>query len=74
MNDELLALFSADRAERVEQPRVGTPEYTAMRERDKQRRRRATEIMSILAAPEPADRYHAAQLFQHGDEPEEGRR
>jgi hypothetical protein len=35
MNDELLALYTADREERIDQPRMGTPEYTAMRERDK---------------------------------------
>jgi hypothetical protein len=35
MNDELLALYTADRAERVDQPRMGTSEYTAMRERDR---------------------------------------
>lgn len=33
MNDELLALYTADREERVDQPRMGTPEYTAMRAR-----------------------------------------
>jgi len=37
MNDELLALSTADREERIDQPRIGTPEYTAMRERDQQR-------------------------------------
>jgi hypothetical protein len=37
MNDELLALYTADREERVDQPRMGTPEYTGLRERDTQR-------------------------------------
>jgi hypothetical protein len=71
MNDELLALYTADREERVDQPRMGTPEYTAMRERDQQRRLRAAAILSSLTAPEAADLYHAALLFQHGDEPED---
>jgi hypothetical protein len=44
MNDELRALYTADRAERVDQPRMGTPEYIAMRERDRQRRLRAAAI------------------------------
>jgi signal transduction histidine kinase len=35
-SDELLALYNADRQERVDQPRMGTPEHTAMRERDRQ--------------------------------------
>jgi hypothetical protein len=71
MNDELLALHNADREERVDQPRMGTSEYTAMREPDKQRRVRAAAIVSALAAPEAADLYHAALLFQPGDEPED---
>lgn len=71
MNDELLALYTADREERVDQPRMGTPEYTAMREHDKQRRLRAAAIPATLKAPEAADLYHAALLFQHGDETED---
>lgn len=67
MNQELLALYTADRQERIDQPRMGTPEYTAMRERDHQRRIRAAAILSTLAAPAAADLYHAALLFQHGD-------
>jgi hypothetical protein len=50
---------------------MGTPEYTAMRERDTQRRLRAAAILSALTTPEAAYLYHAAQFFQHGDEPED---
>ena len=71
MNVELLALYNTDREERVDQPYMGTPEYTAMRERDKERRLRAAAILSTLPAPEAADLYHAALLFQHGDEAED---
>jgi hypothetical protein len=67
MNDELLALYTADHAERIDQPRMGTPEYTAMRERDQQRRLHAAAILVMLPVPEAADLYHAALLFQHGD-------
>src|SRR4029450_8681176 len=74
MNDELLALYTADREERVDQPRMGTPEYTAMRERDRQRRLRAGAILSTLTSPAPADLYHAALLFQHGDKAEDAGR
>ncbi len=42
-----------------------------MRERDQQRRLRAAAIVSVLESPEAADLYHAALLFQHGDEPED---
>jgi hypothetical protein len=71
MNEEILALYNADREERIDQRRMGTPEYTAMRERDTQRRLRAAAILATLTTPEAADLYHAAQLFQHGDEPED---
>ena len=71
MNDELLALYNTDREERVDQPCMGTPEYTAMRERDKKRRLRAAAILATLPAQEAADLYHAALLFQHGDEAED---
>jgi hypothetical protein len=67
MNDELRDLCTADREERVDQPRMGTPEYTAMRERDQQRRLRAAAILALLPVPEAVDLYHAALLFQHGD-------
>jgi hypothetical protein len=38
-----------------------------MRERDRQWRLRAGEILAPLAVPAPADLYHAALLFQHSD-------
>jgi hypothetical protein len=71
LNEALLALYTADREERIDQPRMGTPEYTAMRARDRQRRLRAAAILSTLEAPEATDLYHAALLFQHGDESED---
>ena len=67
MNDELFALYTADREERVDQPRMGTAEYTAMRERDRQRRLRAAAMLSTLPVADAAGLYHAALLFQHGD-------
>jgi hypothetical protein len=71
MNDELLALYTADRQERIDQPRIGISEYRAMRERDRQRRLRAAAILETLASPAAADLYHAALLFQHGDAAED---
>lgn len=71
MNDELLALYTADREERIDQPRLGTPEYAAMRERDQQRRLRAAELLAATDTLSATDLYHAALLFQHGDEPQE---
>ena len=69
MNTELDSLFQADCQERVEQPRNGTQEYQAMRERDRQRRLRAAAIVAEGGATTAEDCYHAALLFQHGDTP-----
>jgi hypothetical protein len=43
MNDELLALYTADREERIDQPQIGTLEYTAMRKEGQQRYLRTCE-------------------------------
>ena len=69
MNAELHALFQADREERIDQPRNGTPEYKAMRTRDHQRRVRAVAIIAEGGVTTADDHYHAALLFQHGDTP-----
>jgi hypothetical protein len=71
MNAELLALFQADRKERIDQPRHGTPAYNAMRTRDHQRRQRAAAIIAEGGATTADDFYHAALLFQHGDTPDD---
>lgn len=71
MNEGLHALFQADRAERADQPRAGTPEYAAMRERDARRRQRAAAIVAAGGATTAGDYYHAAALFQHGDTPDD---
>jgi hypothetical protein len=34
MNDELKSLYDADKQERIDQPKVNTAEYKAMRARD----------------------------------------
>lgn len=70
-NSELLGLYQADRQERVSHPRHGTPEYRAMRERDRQRRERAAELVREAVLVTGEDFYHAAWLFQHGDTPED---
>ncbi len=71
MNTELHAIFQADREERIDQPRNGTPEFRAMRERDHQRRVRAAAIIAQGGAMAADDYYHAALLFQHGDMPDD---
>jgi hypothetical protein len=71
MNAELQALFQAHRQERIDQPRLGTPQYTAMRQHDHQRRIRTATIIAEGGATTADDFYHAALLFQHGDTPED---
>ena len=58
MNNELLSLYEADKQERLNQPKVNTPEYNAMRGRDLERRERVVKIFAanelLIMAPPPA--------------------
>jgi hypothetical protein len=68
---ELAALFAADHAEHGAVPPVGTPEYVALRARDRERRTRALAVLDRLraaAAPAPEALYHTAWLLNHGDD------
>ena len=67
MNDELTALFNEDKQERINQPKVNTPAYQAMRARDLQRRERVMAIAATNGLQTAEDYYHAAQLMNHGD-------
>jgi TPR repeat protein len=70
-------LYAADRREHADVPPVGTPEYLALRERDRRRRERAADLLDSLEASgdtSAEDLYHAAWLFNHGDQPAEARR
>jgi hypothetical protein len=71
MHPELAAMFEADRREHANPRMAGTPEYSAMRKRDAERRRRAREILRDDAPEDPLDSYHAAWLFNHGDSPDD---
>lgn len=42
-----------------------------MRERDRQRRARAEDLIESHALTAPEDYFHAARLFQHGDTAED---
>jgi hypothetical protein len=71
MNEELKQLYEADRQEHAHVPPNNTPEYKALRERDRQRRQRAAELIAAGQLGTVEDYYHAARLFQHGDTPED---
>jgi hypothetical protein len=71
MNDELISLYNADRQERVDQPKVNTLAYRAMRARDLQRRQRVMKIVAANELDSAEDYYHAASIMNHGDTAED---
>src|ERR1044071_5325175 len=71
MNIDLLVLYEAERRERVNQPKVNTPEYQAMRARDLERREKVLQMIVNRNLHTAEDYYHAAQIMNHGDTPEE---
>ena len=71
MNDELKQMYDADVWEHRQGYRAGTPDYVAMRERDRQRRLRADELVAAQVLCDAEDYYHAARLFQHGETPDD---
>lgn len=74
-SDELASVFAEDRSQHASVPPVGTPEYGALRARDTERRARADRILAELEGGASAeDLFHAAWLFNHGDDPAEARR
>ncbi|MEL6770327.1 MAG: hypothetical protein AAFP18_04605 [Bacteroidota bacterium] len=71
MNPELRALYEADYRDHGQGLQHGTPEYDAMRARDRDRRQRAAEIVAEESSLVAEDYYHAAWLFNHGDTPDD---
>jgi hypothetical protein len=70
MNDELHQLYAADVWEHRQGYMMGTSASAAMRERDRERCRRADELIAVRALQDADDYYHAARLFQHGETPD----
>src|ERR1051325_8065615 len=71
MNEELVTLYEDDRQERVNQPKVKTPAYHAMRARDLQRRQRVMEIAAANGLYAAEDYFDASSIMNHGDTPED---
>lgn len=69
MNEELLALYKADRYEHANQAKLNTPEYKAMRARDLERRQRVLEMAAANELQSAEDYFHAAWIMNHGDTP-----
>ncbi|TKC99014.1 hypothetical protein [Polyangium fumosum] len=73
----LAALHAEDTREHASVPPVDTPDYRALRERDRARRAQAESSLSLLqerGGASAEDLFHAAWLFNHGDHPAEARR
>jgi hypothetical protein len=72
----LAALYADDQREHAAVPAVGTGEYRALRERDRVRRAHAVVAIDRLRehdAISPADLFHAAWLFNHGELPDDAK-
>jgi hypothetical protein len=73
MNEELFTLYQADKQEHAHQPKANTMEYKAMRMRDLERRQRVMEMVTANELHTPEDHYHAAQIMNHGDTPDDAK-
>ena len=73
MNNELASLYKADKQERINQPRVNTAEYKAMRIRDLGRREHVMELVAANKLHTAEDYYHAAHIMNHGDTVDDAR-
>ena len=71
MNKELHQLYEADVEEHAQGNAHGTTAYSAMRERDRQRRQRVSVMITDNQLHSAADYFHAARIFQHGDTPDD---
>jgi hypothetical protein len=69
LNTELLDIYEADQADR-RVVRYEDIDWSQVGARDKQRQARVSEIVTAGGAKAADDFYHAAMVFQHGDEPE----
>lgn len=71
MNEELKEIYDADVFEHAQGYSHGTGDYLAMRERDRQRREWLKALIANGKLRVAIDYFHAARIFQHGDEPED---
>lgn len=64
-------LYAADRSERLNHPKLGTPEYQALRVRDQARRDSVRRLLEAGALQTGEDLFCAAWIFNHGDTPDD---
>lgn len=65
INTELARLYEEDQKDRMEGPEK--IDWSVVSKRDAERRKRVLEIAEQGGLKEPDDYYHAAMVFQHGD-------
>jgi hypothetical protein len=70
-SNPIAELYAADRDERVNQPKLGTPEYRAMRQRDQERRDAVQRLVADGRLQTGEDYYQAAWIMNHGDKPDD---
>jgi len=71
MHKELKFLFDEDQYECIHQPRDGTPEYFALRQKCKARISKVKEIVKLNKDLLGDDYFHASIIFMHGDCPDD---
>lgn len=71
MHEELKCLFDEDQYECLNQPRDGTQEYLALREKCKVRIFKVKEILESDKSLSGDDYFHAGIIFMHGDCPDD---
>jgi hypothetical protein len=71
MRKDLKFLFDEDQYECINQPRDGTPEYLALRQKCKVRISKVKEILESKIRLSGDDYFHASILFMHGDCPDD---
>ena len=71
MHRELKYLFDEDQYECLNQPRDGTLEYLALREKCKARIFKVKEILELDKSLSGDDFFHASIIFMHGDCPDD---
>lgn len=70
-DSEIAKLFQADQSSRANFLQMKPEQLTAMLMNDRERRTRARELYRADSLKTAADFYHAAMIFQHGEQPED---
>jgi hypothetical protein len=71
IHKELKFLFDEDQYECINQPRDGTPEYIALRQKCKIRISKVKEILESEKSLSGDDHFHSGIIFMHGDCPDD---